>query len=155
MDFPGKILPRGTTRMAQPSTPRRGAILLVEDCYDVRVGLAQLLELHGYRVTDAADGLHAMKELEANPSGFALMLLDLRLPGSLSGNDVRARQLADPLLADVPTIVVSASEPEPDTQATLKPELWLEKPFRGEQLLSAVRRYVTPDDSGNWGSPAA
>src|SRR4051794_7262331 len=131
--------------MAQPSTPRPGAILLIEDCYDVRIGLVQLLALHGYRVTDAADGSHAIAELRANPQGFALILLDLLLPGTISGNDVRARQLADPQLADVPTIVVSACEPEPEAQAALKPDLWLEKPFRGEQLLAVVRRYVKPE----------
>jgi CheY-like chemotaxis protein len=134
--------------MAQPSVPRRGTILLVEDCYDVRIGLVQLLALHGYRVTDAADGGRAIAELHANPGGFALILLDLLLPGAISGNDVRAQQLADPQLADVPTVVVTACEPEPDAQATLKPEVWLEKPFRGEQLLSVVRRYVKPEQSG-------
>jgi DNA-binding response OmpR family regulator len=134
--------------MAQPSTPRPGAILLVEDCYDVRIGLAQLLTLNGYRVTDTADGEHAIDELNANPEGFALILLDLLLPGSISGNDVRARQLADPQLATVPTVVVTAFEPEAEAQAVLKPEVWLEKPFRGEQLLSVVRRYVRPDGPG-------
>lgn len=131
--------------MAQPSAPRTGAILLVEDCYDVRIGLAQLLAMNGYRVTDAADGKCAIDELSANPHGFALILLDLLLPGAISGNDVRARQLADPELADVPTVVVSACEPQAETQAVLKPDVWLEKPFRGEQLLSVVRRYVQPD----------
>jgi len=134
--------------MPQPSTPRSGAILLVEDCYDIRIGLAQLLTLNGYRVTDTADGEHAIDELNANPHGFALILLDLLLPGSLSGNDVRARQLADPQLATVPTVVVTACEPEAGAQARLKPEVWLEKPFRGEQLLSVVRRYVRPDGPG-------
>ena len=131
--------------MAQPSAPRMGEILLVEDCDDVRSGLVELLALHGYRVTDAADGERAIDALRANPHGFALILLDLWLPGSISGNDVRAQQLADPQLADVPTVVVTACEPHPEAQATLKPEVWLEKPFRGEQLLSVVRRYVTPD----------
>jgi CheY-like chemotaxis protein len=74
-----------------------------------------------------------------------LILLDLLLPGAISGNDVRARQLADPDLADVPTVVVSACEPRAETQAALKPDVWLEKPFRGEQLLSVVRKYVKPD----------
>jgi len=131
--------------MAQPSSPRTGAILLIEDCYDVRIGLAQLLAMNGYRVTDAPDGKGAIDALSANPRGFALILLDLLLPGTISGNDVRARQLADPELAGVPTVVVSACEPKEETQAALRPDVWLEKPFRGEQLLSVVRKYVKPD----------
>jgi two-component system phosphate regulon response regulator PhoB len=131
--------------MAQPSSPRTGAILLIEDCYDVRIGLSQLLAMNGYRVTDAPDGRRAIDALAENPHGFALILLDLLLPGAISGNDVRARQLADPEIADVPTVVVSACEPKAETQAALRPDVWLEKPFRGEQLLSVVRKYVKPD----------
>ena len=133
--------------MAQPPLPRSGAILLVEDCEDLRVGVTQLLELYGFHVSDTANGEQAIDQLNANPDRFALILLDLVLPGRISGGDVRARQLADPTLAAVPTVVVSACEPEEETQAALKPEVWLEKPFRGEQLLSVVRKYVRPDDT--------
>ena len=133
--------------MAQPILPRSGAILLVEDCEDMRIGVTQLLELNGFHVSDTGDGEQAIDQLNANPGGFALILLDLVLPGRISGGDVRARQLADPRLADVPTIVVSACEPEEAAQATLKPEVWLEKPFRGEQLLTVVRKYVRPDET--------
>ena len=133
--------------MAQPPLPRSGAILLVEDCEDMRVGVTQLLELNGFHVSDTANGQQAIDQLNANPGGFALILLDLVLPGRLSGGDVRARQLADPTLAAVPTVVVSACEPAEEAQEALKPEVWLEKPFRGEQLLSVVRRYVRPDET--------
>lgn len=123
---------------------RRGAILLVEDHTEVRLGLAQLLELHGFLVTDAADAEHAYGYLTAHPSGYALMLLDLMLPGA-SGGDLRAKQLADPRLASIPVVVVSASEPEPDAQARLRAAAWLEKPFRCDDLLDVVRRYVFPE----------
>ena len=39
--------------------PRRGPILVVEDRDDVREGLTQLLELHGFRVVDAPDAVQA------------------------------------------------------------------------------------------------
>jgi CheY-like chemotaxis protein len=133
--------------MAQPLHPKSGAILLVEDCKDMRVGVTQLLELNGFHVSDTDDGEQAINQLSANPGNFALVLLDLVLPGRISGGDVRARQLADPKLAAVPTVVVSACEPEAEAQAALKPEVWLEKPFRGEQLLSVVRKYVRPDET--------
>ena len=133
--------------MAQPILPRSGAILLIEDCEDMRVGVAQLLELNGFHVSDTGDGEQAIDRLTANPGNFALVLLDLVLPGRISGGDVRARQLADPKLAAVPTVVVTACEPHEEAQAALKPEVWLEKPFRGEQLLSVVRKYVRPDET--------
>jgi CheY-like chemotaxis protein len=125
--------------------PRRGAILVVEDRDDVRQGMAQLLELHGFLVVDAAEGEQALTHLHTNPKGFALMLLDLRMPGAMTGSDVRRTQLTFPELADIPTVVVSASEPECGIVAQLHADAWIEKPFRFDDLLEVVRRYVTPN----------
>lgn len=130
--------------MAQRCLPRTGRILLVEDCDDMRRGLAELLQLNGYAVRDTANGEQAMRALVTEPEAFALVLLDLLLPGVISGHELRARQLAHPRLAGVPMVVVSAYDRDERSQARLKAEAWLEKPFRGEQLLSVVRRYVTP-----------
>ena len=78
------------TRIERPmaqemSVARRGEILLIEDREDVREGLAQLLELHGFMVTEAADGDRGIRELTAQPQAFALVLLDLLL-GDLDGS---------------------------------------------------------------------
>src|SRR5207244_6328827 len=89
---------------------RRGEILLIEDRDEVRQGLAQLLELHGFMVTEVADADHGMRELTAQPHAFALIVLDLLLGDSMAGVEFRLRQLIDPLLAMVPTIVITASD---------------------------------------------
>jgi CheY-like chemotaxis protein len=128
--------------------PRRGAILVIEDRNDVRQGLTQLLELHGFLVLDAADGTRAIEQLTTEPEGIALVLLDLMLPGKVSGHDVRAHQLADDRTASIPTIVVSACEPDLNGRAQLQPDAWLEKPFRFDDLLEVVKRYVTPERGG-------
>jgi len=125
--------------------PRRGAILVVEDRDDVRQGLAQLLELHGYLVADACSGEEGKRQLVTDPDAFALILLDLMLPGNMSGRDLRAQQLADPVLASIPTIVVTASELDARDRAGLRPNALLEKPFRFDDLLGLVKRYVTPE----------
>jgi CheY-like chemotaxis protein len=125
--------------------PRRGAILVVEDRDDVRQGLAQLLELHGFVVVDAAAGEQALAHLNTDPKGFALMLLDLVMPGSMTGSDVRRSQLTSPELALIPTVVVSAVEPDGAVRAQLRPDGWIEKPFRFDELLAVVKRYVTPE----------
>ncbi|MGH9257811.1 MAG: response regulator [Vicinamibacterales bacterium] len=127
--------------------PRRGAILIVEDRDDVRHGLSQLLELHGYLVEDARSGEDALRQLNADPDGFALILLDVVLPGGISGLDLRSHQLADPVLATVPVIVITASELDPRERARLRPEALLQKPFRFDDLLGLVRRYVESEGS--------
>jgi DNA-binding response OmpR family regulator len=134
--------------MAQVSTlqPRRGSILLVEDSRDLRIALEEVLELSGYLVDGAATAEQALASLMASPHRFALMLLDLRLPGPLSGYDVRARQLASPDLSTVPTVVITALEPPPAERLALHSDDWLEKPFRCEALLQVVKRYVVPGE---------
>jgi CheY-like chemotaxis protein len=112
--------------------PRRGAILVLEDRDDVRQGMAQLLDLHGFLVVE-------------DPQGFALILLDLMMPGRLTGSDFRARQLASPDLAHIPTLVVSATCPDSTARAELHPDAWIEKPFRFDDLLAIVKYYVTPE----------
>ena len=138
--------------MAQASNSadggRRGEILLVEDRTEVRQGLAQLLEMHGFLVIEAADADRAMRELEAQPRGFALVLLDLLLDGAMSGVEFRRQQLANPQLADVPTIVITASDIAPNERARLKAVGWLEKPFRFDVLLEMVKRHVVSEGSG-------
>ena len=126
---------------------RRGAILVVEDRDDVREGLGQLLELHGYLVEDAISGDQALQHLNSEPDGFALILLDLMLPGATSGRDVRRQQLADPALAAIPTIVVTGTDMDPRDRVGLHPEAWLEKPFRFDELLALIKRYVVSEGS--------
>jgi DNA-binding response OmpR family regulator len=130
------------------ATPRRGEILLIEDCTEVREGLAQLLELHGYMVTEFADGERGMRELVTQPQAFALVILDLMLGESMGGMDFRLQQLLDSQLASVPTVVITASDVSLPDRAPLHPEGWLEKPFRFDTLLELVKRYVIAEGSG-------
>ncbi len=126
------------------TNPRRGTILVVEDRADVRQGLSQLLELHGFLVAEARDGEAALARLAAD-SGVALILLDLRLPGAISGREVRARQLAQAPIAGIPTVIVSGSEMCDADRRDLQPTAWIEKPFAFDVLLAVVRQHVVPE----------
>ena len=112
----------------------------------MRQGLAQLLELHGFLVADASNGEDALEQLTSDPKGFALILLDLMLPGAISGRDLRVRQLADPVLgrADDRRLGVRPGSPE---RVGLRPDAWLDKPYRFDDLLELVKRYVVSEGS--------
>ena len=127
---------------------RRGAILLIEDRDDVRQGLTQLLALHGFVVTDTPDAQRGLQELALEPLGFALVILDLLLPGPMSGADFRHHQLAESNLAGIPTIVITATDVRSDERALLRADAWLDKPFRFDDLLELVKRYVVPEAGG-------
>lgn len=144
----GDAIPDGADLPATAPRPRRGAILVVEDRDDVREGMAQLLELHGFLVVDAAGGEQALEHLRSDPQGFALILLDLAMPGPMSGNDLRSCQMAAVDLAEIPTVVVSATEPNGDVRAELHADAWVAKPFQFDELLAIVKQYVTPEATG-------
>jgi len=146
---PGALVPYSDdVPPPSPGAPRRGEILLIEDCTEVREGLAQLLELHGYMVTEFADGERGMRELTTQPQAFALVILDLMLGESMAGMEFRSQQLLNSQLASVPTIVITASDVSVPDRMPLHPEGWLEKPFRFDTLLELVKRYVIAEGSG-------
>jgi len=139
------VQPRPTAPPAFQPAPRCGTILVVEDRADVRNGLVQLLSLNGFAAVGARDAEEALDYMVGHTAELALLLLDLLLPGAMDGRDLRAFQLANPELAAIPMVVVSACEPESALQSDLHPADWLEKPFRGEQLMAIVRRFVVPE----------
>ena len=85
---------------------QKPSILVVEDDIDVREGLATFLECEGYHVVEAAHGAEALERLRGG-GAFGLILLDLMMP-VMNGWDFRRHQLADPHLADVPVICLTA-----------------------------------------------
>lgn len=119
----------------------------------MRHGMAQLLELHGFLVADARDAGEALRQLQAEPDGFALILLDLLLPGGPSGRDFRMQQLADPVLAGIPTVVVTVEDVDQQARAALRTDGWLEKPFQCADLLELVKRYVVSEGSALQAEP--
>jgi CheY-like chemotaxis protein len=125
-------------------TPAARSILVVEDRGDVRQGLLQLFDLYGYDASGVATGEEALAMLNAAPREFGLVLLDLALAGRLSGFDVRKRLLADPHLAQLPTVVITGCEPPAAERAALRTDGWVEKPFRFDALRAVIDAFVQP-----------
>lgn len=119
------------TSLCSRRTSSRGTILIVEDDLDIREALAEALGFEGYDVFLAENGQEALDVLRAGPLPHVI-LLDLLMP-VMSGWQFRQEQLADPALAGIPVIVVSASAPG-DARA----DRYLPKPFCIDELLSAV-----------------
>jgi two-component system response regulator MprA len=81
-------------------------ILVVDDDPDTRHLLQLVLELEGYAVDTAANGLDALhRARQIRPD---VIVLDLMMP-LMDGCGFRAAQLQDPRLAGVPVVLTSAS----------------------------------------------
>jgi two-component system chemotaxis response regulator CheY len=80
-------------------------VLIVEDDRDLRDMMVFLLQCHSYPARTAANGREALERLrEARAS---LVILDINMP-IMSGWEFREQQLADPTIADIPVICLTA-----------------------------------------------
>lgn len=113
-------------------------ILICDD--EVTMRLLVRVVLNGdYEFSEAADGFQAL-EL-ARRTKLDLVVLDVMLPGG-DGLAFLERLRADPLLRDIPAIVLTAS-PDYETAAlAVGAERFFMKPFDPDELRAAVKDLV-------------
>ncbi|WP_242343820.1 response regulator [Anaeromyxobacter terrae] len=107
-------------------------VLVVEDDPDLRESVVELLALEGFSTEQAENGCAALRLLRREPAVPDLILLDLMMP-VMNGWNFREAQLADPALAPIPVVVMSAQDCG-DVEAHAK----LQKPFEVADLLRAI-----------------
>lgn len=112
------------------------SVLIVEDDADSRAGLAAILTLEGYDVEEAEHGEQALVILRRSPQ-VCVILLDLWMP-TMNGITFRQRQLADPALAQIPVIVLSADPTAMQTIRALGVRETLTKPVDLDRLLKIL-----------------
>lgn len=93
---------------APPADERRPlAILVVDDSITTRTMEKNLLEAAGYRVRVAVDGIDAWTALKTDE--FDLVVSDVDMP-RMDGFELTSRIRADPKLAELPVVLVTALE---------------------------------------------
>ena len=135
---------------AYPSMPTGSVchVLVVEDDPAMRLLLADLLSDAGYTVATMPNGAKALDYLRRAPTPPTLILLDLMMP-IMDGWHFRTLQCADPDLAAIPTIVLSAHVESRAAETRFKhvrgmsADAYLPKPIDAEQLLTLVAQYCT------------
>jgi CheY-like chemotaxis protein len=131
----------GTDAGAEQPTARkkRASVLVIDDDPDVRGFIVATLEEQGYRVRQAPDGEHGLKELAREKPD--LVVLDFIMPG-LSGAEVASRILAD--RPTQPILFVSGYSETEAVKRTAPDAPLLAKPFRADALEKAVRSALAP-----------
>jgi CheY-like chemotaxis protein len=109
-------------------------VLIVEDDEDVRDFMDVLLRASGYETMTAANGAIGLEMMEHRRP--CLVLLDLMMP-VMDGWTFRKRQLADPALATVPVICLTAMYSPSEVRQQLSVRC-LAKPVDFDQLLKEV-----------------
>lgn len=116
-------------------------ILIIEDEAHIRDNLVRFLKLEGHNVAAAPDGLAGLEHLRGQP--VDLVICDFMMP-RLNGFEVLAALQADPALAGLPFIMLSASaEPERLQQALLLgARAYVTKPFQFAELRTLITRHL-------------
>ena len=111
----------------------RPRLAVVEDNPDNRLLLSALLE-EAYELDEYVDGPEALAGIPARPP--ALVLLDISLPG-MEGPEVLRRLRADPALAAIPVIALTAHAMAGDRERYLGLgfDSYVTKPIVDESLL--------------------
>lgn len=107
-------------------------VLLVDDSEEFRENVSEVLGARGVEVSHARDGAEALDLLAGDPLPH-LVLLDLWMPRA-DGHAVLVAMRTDPRLANIPVIVLTASDL--DSERVSVPHLV--KPFGVEDLLTVM-----------------
>ncbi len=118
---------------------KKASILLVEDEENLHEALKLNLELEGYEVSSAFDGVSALKSIQSEY--FDLIVLDVMLPEMDGINVTESIRLTN---NEIPILILSAKNTSVDRVLGLKKgaDDYLTKPFNLEELLLRVHKLI-------------
>lgn len=116
-------------------------ILIVDDEKDIRKLLKECLEMEGYRVDTAANGMEAITRLAGNPD---LILLDINMP-DMDGYQV-CEKIRDHITS--PILFLTARTEEQDRVNGFKSggDDYVLKPFGVDELLARVEAHLRREE---------
>jgi PAS domain S-box-containing protein len=131
----------GKFRAIKPDAKDRPVILLVEDTKEVTMMIVDYLEMAGYQVLAASDGLNGIEQ--AKDKHPALILMDIQLPG-MDGLEATRRLRADPDFRTVPIIALTALAMRGDRERCLAAGAtdYLSKPVSLKKLVQMIEEYL-------------
>lgn len=124
-----------------------GVLIIIDDEQDLAREIGSVLEDEGYSVEVFGSSEEALGYLRHNGAQVRGILLDLIMP-DMDGREFRRRQLADPMLARIPTIIVSGAADITRVARETQADGILQKPVSLIDLITLVRQL--PQTSGGW-----
>ncbi len=126
-------------RPARKVDPAKTTILLVEDDTTTRLILDVICRKAGYLTRQAADAPSFIAAIQKPPLPD-VVVLDVELPGNISGFKILAKIRAHPLLKTLPVIIVTGYSEAADLMqaVSLGTDAYLTKPASARALLDAI-----------------
>ena len=125
-----------------------GRVLVVDDEEGIRVLCRVNLELGGYEVIEAADGVEALEMARSKRPD--LIFLDVMMP-RMDGWEVLEHLKEEAATSSIPVVLLTARTSEEDQirgwgEGILE---YLSKPFNPQRLVEWAEQAMTPRDSGD------
>ncbi len=122
------------------SQPReRRLVLLVDDCQDTRELYAEYLELSGFDVKEAENGIVAIDEaVRVRPD---IIVMDMSLP-KLDGREAARQIRADERTRAIPLVMISGYDADSLPRNDGLWDHYLGKPCPPEELVNVIGRLV-------------
>ena len=114
-------------------------VLVIDDSNTMRMTLAMVLKREGYDVVTAGDGLEALEEMKKEEK-YDLIITDINMPNMNGMTFIEtARKLS--MYRYVPIMVLSTETSREKKEEGRKAgaTCWVEKPFKSENLIRALR----------------
>ncbi|MCB1973302.1 MAG: response regulator, partial [Burkholderiaceae bacterium] len=129
-------------------------VLLVEDNELNQQVARELLQEAGVQVDVAADGQQSLDMARSQP--YDLVLMDMQMP-VMDGLEATRQMRADPRLAGLPIVAMTANALDADRQRCLDAGMndHLAKPIVPARLWEALQRWIAPAASSAPAAPAA
>jgi CheY-like chemotaxis protein len=114
-------------------------VMVIDDDADIREMIKVLLEIDGYRVVTAIDGVDGMEKLSAEEEP-ALILLDLMMPKMDGEQFIVALRRSG--RTKIPVIVMSGHSVSGKRADKFRGHPCLTKPVELDELIAVVRRFA-------------
>lgn len=117
-------------------------IMVVDDEPDILLTVGQMLEMSGYQVIKAKDGVECINKLNELGTIPDLVLLDIMMP-DLSGWDVAAKIKENPAWKEIPIVFLTAKGDIMSIgMGNLAAEDYIVKPFDIKDLKERIEKII-------------
>ena len=122
--------------------PSKATILYVEDNADNRKLVRRVLEVEGYSVVEATNGMECLERLESQP--MDLVLMDINMP-DMDGYTLTSKIKAMSKFAGLPIVAVTANVMRGDRERSLQAgcDGYIQKPIDIDNLSVQIERFLT------------
>ncbi len=129
----------------------QSTIMVVDDNPDMVTIVKTILEIKGYGVQSAYNGLEVFNLLQEQKSD--LILLDIMMP-QMDGLEVLTRLKGKPSTASIPVILLTSKVEYKDVLIgyNMGAEYYITKPFTKGQLLTGINSLLSKDQVQSVGS---